>query len=82
VLRMEDECTAHNWQDEAITAISRAIRRTRAGLKDPSVPGGVFIFSVRPVWARPTRKTLRSSSSTTEDAIIQLDMSDDMESIP
>jgi ATP-dependent Clp protease ATP-binding subunit ClpC len=46
LLRMEDEL--HNrviGQDQAIKALSQAIRRTRAGLKDPRRPGGSFIFA-------------------------------------
>ena len=43
---MEDELHKRViGQDEAIKALSRAIRRTRAGLKDPKRPGGSFIFA-------------------------------------
>ena len=46
LLRMEDELHASVvGQDEAIKAVSRAIRRSRAGLKDPNRPIGSFIFS-------------------------------------
>ena len=46
LLRMEDELHASVvGQDEAIKAVSRAIRRSRAGLKDPKRPIGSFIFS-------------------------------------
>ena len=45
LLRMEDELHKRIiGQDEAVISISRAIRRTRAGLKDPKRPGGSFIF--------------------------------------
>ena len=45
-MRMEDELHASVvGQDEAIKAVSRAIRRSRAGLKDPNRPIGSFIFS-------------------------------------
>ena len=44
-------------QDEAVSALSRSIRRTRVGLKDPKRPSGSFIFagptaSARPSWPR------------------------------
>ena len=46
LMRMEDELHASVvGQDEAIKAMSRAIRRSRAGLKDPNRPIGSFIFS-------------------------------------
>jgi len=55
LLRMEDEM--HETvvgQDEAIAVISRAIRRSRAGLKDPKRPIGSFIFSGPRASARPS----------------------------
>jgi ATP-dependent Clp protease ATP-binding subunit ClpC len=64
-------------QDEAIKALSRAIRRTRAGLKDPKRPGGSFIFAgpsgVGKTWLS---KALAIFLFGDEDALIQLDMSE------
>ena len=80
LLRMEDELHKRIiGQDEAITAISRAIRRTRAGLKDPKRPGGSFIF-LGPTGVGKTElaKTLAEFLFDDEDAIIQLDMSEYM----
>ena len=46
LLRMEDELHRRViGQDAAVKSLSRAIRRTRAGLKDPKRPGGSFIFA-------------------------------------
>ena len=81
LLRMEDELHKRIiGQDEAIIAISRAIRRTRAGLKDPKRPGGSFIF-LGPTGVGKTElaKTLAEFLFDDEDAIIQLDMSEYME---
>jgi ATP-dependent Clp protease ATP-binding subunit ClpC len=78
---MEDEVHKRIvGQDEAIAAISRAIRRTRAGLKDPKRPGGSFIF-LGPTGVGKTElaKTLAEFLFDDEDAIIQLDMSEYME---
>jgi ATP-dependent Clp protease ATP-binding subunit ClpC len=64
-------------QDEAIKALSRAIRRTRAGLKDPKRPGGSFIFAgpsgVGKTWLS---KALANFLFGDEDSLIQLDMSE------
>ena len=67
-------------QDEAIKSISKAVRRSRSGLKDPKRPTGCFIF------AGPTgvgksllAKALAEFMFGDEDAIIQLDMSEYME---
>ncbi len=64
-------------QEEAVKAISRAIRRTRAGMKDPKRPGGSFIFAgpsgVGKTWLS---KTLAEFLFGDEDALIQLDMSE------
>jgi ATP-dependent Clp protease ATP-binding subunit ClpC len=67
LLRMEDELHKRViGQDEAVASLSRAIRRTRAGLKDPKRPGGSFIFLGRPVSERPnSRRPWPSSSLTT-----------------
>jgi ATP-dependent Clp protease ATP-binding subunit ClpC len=75
---MEDELHKRViGQDEAIRALSRAIRRTRAGLKDPKRPGGSFIFAgpsgVGKTWLS---KTLAEFLFGDEDALIQLDMSE------
>src|SRR6185369_2167164 len=46
LLRMEDELHKRViGQEQAVKAVSQAIRRTRAGLKDPKRPGGSFIFA-------------------------------------
>ena len=78
LLKMEDELHKRViGQEEAVKAISRAIRRTRAGLKDPKRPGGSFIFAgpsgVGKTWLS---KTLAEFLFGDEDALIQLDMSE------
>jgi ATP-dependent Clp protease ATP-binding subunit ClpC len=78
LLNMEDELHKRViGQDEAVRALSRAIRRTRAGLKDPKRPGGSFIFAgpsgVGKTWLS---KSLAEFLFGTEDALIQLDMSE------
>jgi len=67
-------------QDEAIVAISKAVRRARAGLKDPRRPVGSFIF-LGPTGVGKTEltKTLAEFLFGSEDALIQLDMSEFME---
>ena len=64
-------------QDHAIAALSRAIRRTRAGLKDPHRPGGSFIFA-GPTGVGKTElaKALAEFLFGDEDALITLDMSE------
>jgi ATP-dependent Clp protease ATP-binding subunit ClpC len=78
LLRMEDEL--HNrviGQDQAIKALSQAIRRTRAGLKDPRRPGGSFIFAgPSGVGKTELSRTLASFLFGDQDALIQLDMSE------
>ena len=63
--------------DDAIKALSQAIRRTRAGLKDPRRPGGSFIFA-GPTGVGKTElaKTLAAFLFGDEDSLIQLDMSE------
>jgi ATP-dependent Clp protease ATP-binding subunit ClpC len=78
LLNMEDELHKRViGQEEAVKAISRAIRRTRAGMKDPKRPGGSFIFAgpsgVGKTWLS---KTLAEFLFGDEDALIQLDMSE------
>jgi len=64
-------------QNDAIKALSQAIRRTRAGLKDPKRPGGSFIFA-GPTGVGKTElaKALAEFLFGEEDALIQLDMSE------
>src|SRR5688500_14492280 len=81
LLRMEDELhTSVVGQDEAIHAVARAIRRSRAGLKDPNRPIGSFIFSGptgvgKTELARALAKFLFAGAS----ALIRVDMSEYME---
>jgi ATP-dependent Clp protease ATP-binding subunit ClpC len=67
-------------QDEAIKIISRAVRRARAGLKDPKRPIGSFLF-LGPTGVGKTElaKALAEFMFGTEDALLQLDMSEFME---
>ena len=78
LLRMEDEL--HNrviGQDQAIKSLSQAIRRTRAGLKDPRRPGGSFIFAgPSGVGKTELSRTLAAFLFGDQDALIQLDMSE------
>ena len=78
LLRMEDEL--HNrviGQDQPIKALSQAIRRTRAGLKDPRRPGGSFIFAgPSGVGKTELSRTLAAFLFGDQDALIQLDMSE------
>ncbi len=67
-------------QDDAIEAVSRAIRRTRAGLKDPKRPAGSFIFlGPSGVGKTETAKALTEFLFGNEDSLIQIDMSEYME---
>jgi ATP-dependent Clp protease ATP-binding subunit ClpC len=67
-------------QDEAVSAVSRAIRRTRAGLKSPQRPGGSFIFlGPSGVGKTELAKALAEFLFGSEDALISLDMSEYME---
>jgi ATP-dependent Clp protease ATP-binding subunit ClpC len=67
-------------QDEAVKAVSRAIRRARAGLKDPKRPIGSFIF-LGPTGVGKTElaRALAESLFGDEDAMIRMDMSEYME---
>jgi len=81
LLRMEDELHARIvGQHEAVSAVARAIRRGRAGLKDPKRPTGSFIF-LGPTGVGKTElcKTLAESVFGDENAMIRLDMSEYME---
>ena len=78
LLRMEDELHKRViGQDDAIKSLSRAIRRTRAGLKDPRRPGGSFIFA-GPTGVGKTElaKALAEFLFGDDDALITLDMSE------
>ncbi len=81
LLRMEDELHKRIVsQQDAIGAVSRSIRRTRAGLKDPKRPAGSFIFlGPSGVGKTETAKALAEFLFGDEDALIQLDMSEYME---
>jgi ATP-dependent Clp protease ATP-binding subunit ClpC len=81
LLRMEEEIHKRIIsQDDAITAVSKAIRRTRAGLKDPKRPSGSFIFlGPSGVGKTELSKALAEFLFGDEDALIQLDMSEYME---
>lgn len=81
LLNLED--TLHKrviGQAEAVTAISRAVRRARAGLKDPKRPIGSFIF-LGPTGVGKTElaRALAESMFGDEDAMIRVDMSEYME---
>jgi ATP-dependent Clp protease ATP-binding subunit ClpC len=81
LLQMEEELKQQIiGQDEAIQAISKAVRRARAGLKDPRRPIGSFIF-LGPTGVGKTEltKALARFLFGSEDALIQLDMSEFME---
>ncbi len=81
LLRMEEELHRRIiGQDEAIVAISKAVRRSRAGLKDPRRPIGSFLF-LGPTGVGKTElaKALAEFLFGSEDALIQLDMSEFME---
>jgi ATP-dependent Clp protease ATP-binding subunit ClpC len=81
LLRMEDELHKRViGQEQAVKAVSQAIRRTRAGLKDPKRPGGSFIFAgPSGVGKTELSKTLAEFLFGDEDTLIQLDMSEFME---
>ena len=81
LLNMEAKLNEHIiGQDEAIETISKAIRRARAGLKDPGRPVGSFIF-LGPTGVGKTEltKALAKFMFGSEDSLIQLDMSEFME---
>ena len=81
LLQMEEELHKHIiGQEEAIEKIAKAVRRSRAGLKDPKRPVGSFIF-LGPTGVGKTEltKALAKFIFGSEDALIQLDMSEFME---
>ena len=81
LLRMEEELGKYIiGQQEAIDAISKAVRRARAGLKDPRRPIGSFVF-LGPTGVGKTEltKALARFMFGSEDALVQLDMSEFME---
>ncbi|MCL2136454.1 MAG: ATP-dependent Clp protease ATP-binding subunit [Coriobacteriia bacterium] len=81
LLRMEE--VLHEriiGQDEAVVAVSKAIRRSRAGLKDPKRPAGSFIFSgPSGVGKTELSKALAEFLFNTEEALLSFDMSEYME---
>jgi len=81
LLRMEDELhTSVVGQDEAIKAISRAIRRSRAGLKDPNHPIGSFVFcGPTGVGKTELARALARFLFADAAALIRVDMSEYME---
>ncbi|MGC9393994.1 MAG: ATP-dependent Clp protease ATP-binding subunit [Anaerolineae bacterium] len=81
LLQMETELRQHIvGQDEAIDKIAQAVRRARAGLKDPRRPIGSFIF-LGPTGVGKTElaKALATFMFGSEDSLVQLDMSEFME---
>ena len=78
LLRMEDELHKRViGQNEAIKAVSQAIRRTRAGLKDPKRPGGSFIFAgPSGIGKTELSKALAEFLFGDADSLIQIDMSE------
>ncbi|MAF84479.1 MAG: ATP-dependent chaperone ClpB [Chromatiales bacterium] len=81
LLSMEDELHARVvGQDEAVVAVSSAIRRSRAGLADPARPNGSFLF-LGPTGVGKTEltKALAEFLFDTEEALIRVDMSEFME---
>lgn len=81
LLRMEDEL--HHQvigQEQAIAAVSNAVRRSRAGLSDPNRPNGSFLF-LGPTGVGKTElcKALASFLFDTDDAMVRIDMSEYME---
>ncbi len=81
LLRMEDELHSRViGQDEAVKAVSDAIRRSRAGLSDPNRPNGSFLF-LGPTGVGKTEltKALAEFLFDSEDAMVRIDMSEFME---
>ncbi len=81
LLQMEDALREHVvGQDEAVKAVADAIRRSRAGLSDPSRPNGSFLF-LGPTGVGKTEltKSLATFLFDTEEAMVRIDMSEFME---
>ena len=81
LLRMEEEISKRVvGQNEAITAVANAIRRSRAGLADPNRPNGSFLF-LGPTGVGKTElcKALAEFLFDTEEAMVRIDMSEFME---
>ena len=81
LLRMEENLTKRVvGQDEAVRAVSNAIRRSRAGLADPNRPNGSFLF-LGPTGVGKTElcKALAEFLFDTEEAMVRIDMSEFME---
>ena len=81
LLRMEEELSKRViGQQEALKAVSNAIRRSRAGLSDPNRPNGSFLF-LGPTGVGKTElcKALAEFMFDTEDAMVRIDMSEFME---
>ena len=81
LLHLEDELHKRGiGQDDAVTAVAKAVRRARAGLKDPKRPIGSFLF-LGPTGVGKTElaRALASSLFGDESAMIRLDMSEYME---
>jgi len=81
LLRMEDEIGAQViGQEEAVSAVANAIRRSRAGLSDPSKPNGSFMFfGPTGVGKTELTKALANFMFDSDDAMVRLDMSEYME---
>jgi len=81
LMRMEDDLHKRVIsQDEAIKSVSRAVRRSRSGLKDPKRPTGCFVFA-GPTGVGKTllAKALAEFMFGNQDALVQIDMSEYME---
>jgi ATP-dependent Clp protease ATP-binding subunit ClpC len=81
LLRLEDELRARVvGQDEAVIAVAKAVRRNRAGLRDPRRPIGSFIF-LGPTGVGKTElaKTLAEVLFESEESLLRIDMSEYME---
>ena len=81
LLKMDEALHEHViGQDEAVTSVANAIRRSRAGLSDPKRPNGSFLF-LGPTGVGKTElcKSLATFLFDTEDAMVRIDMSEFME---
>ena len=80
LVHMESACTRVIGQDEAVEAVSNALRRSRAGLQDPNRPIGAFLF-IGPTGVGKTElaRALAGFMFDSEQAIVRVDMSEYME---